>query len=122
MELSAPAGPGVEKAAEQAVESACHLADVAGPAGWSTATAENVLDALDTLTEALDGAGAEIAQAPAVVAVATRDARRRLGIAVDSQAPARGTAMPTAVPRSMGRRPTRRRGLGPGFQGVRMDG
>ncbi|MGW0477101.1 hypothetical protein [Streptomyces coeruleorubidus] len=53
MELSAQAGPGVEKAAEQTVESACHLADLAGPNGWSTVAAEDVLDAIDTLTDAL---------------------------------------------------------------------
>ncbi|MEU0250912.1 hypothetical protein ABZ192_42855 [Streptomyces sp. NPDC006235] len=49
MELSAQAGPGVEKTAEQAVESACHLADLAAPNGWSTAPAEDVLDAIDIL-------------------------------------------------------------------------
>ncbi|MBB3081664.1 hypothetical protein FHS41_008222 [Streptomyces violarus] len=67
MELSAQAVPGVEKAAEQAVESACHLADLAVPNGWSTAAAEDVLDAIDTLTETLGGAGAELAQALAAV-------------------------------------------------------
>ncbi|MDQ1022352.1 hypothetical protein [Streptomyces afghaniensis] len=59
MKLSVQAGPGVEKAAEQAVESACHLADLAGPNGWSTAAAEDVLDAIDTLTEALGDAGVD---------------------------------------------------------------
>ncbi|GAA2616332.1 hypothetical protein GCM10010304_82340 [Streptomyces roseoviolaceus] len=111
MELSAQAGPGVEKAAEQAVESACHLADLAGPNGWSTAAAEDVLDAIDTLTETLGGAGAELAQTLAVVAAATAEARRRLGIAVDEQATGRDNGASVPVPRGPERRPPRRRGL-----------
>ncbi|MFD6174805.1 hypothetical protein [Streptomyces coeruleorubidus] len=85
MELSAQAGPGVEKAAEQAVESACHLADLAGPDGWSTAAVEDVLDAIDTLTDTLGSVGEDLAQALAAVATATAQARRRLGITVDDQ-------------------------------------
>ncbi|MDQ1013470.1 hypothetical protein [Streptomyces afghaniensis] len=67
MEVSAQAGPGVEKAAEQTVESACHLADLEGPTGWSTVAAEDVLDAIDTLTETLGGADEDLAQALAAV-------------------------------------------------------
>jgi hypothetical protein len=77
MELSAQAGPGVEKAAEQTVESACHLADLAGPTDCSTVAAEDVLDAIDTLTETLGGADEEFAQALAAVTAATAQARRR---------------------------------------------
>ncbi|MFI7020156.1 hypothetical protein [Streptomyces sp. NPDC050164] len=111
MELSAQAGPGVEKTAEQTVESACHLADAAGPGGWSTAAAEDALDAIDTLAEALSGAGQELAQALAAVAAATTAARRHLGIAVDDPEPA-AVMVPAA------RRSPKRRGLGPGFQGI----
>jgi hypothetical protein len=89
MELSAQAGPGVDEAAEQTVESACHLADLAGPTGWSTVAAEDVLDAIDTLTETLGGADEDLAQALAAASAATAEARRRLGIAVDAQAPRR---------------------------------
>lgn len=74
MELSAQAGPGVEKAAEQTVESACHLADLAdlaGPDGWSTAAAEDVLDAIDTLTDTLGSVGEDLAQVLPTVATAT---------------------------------------------------
>ena len=119
MELSAQAGPGVEKAAEQTIESACHLADLAGPDGWSTAAAEDVLDVIDTLTDALSGAGTELAQALATVAAAAADARRRLGIAVDDQEPEGAAAATVPTPRGPGRRPPKRRGLGPGFQGIR---
>jgi hypothetical protein len=74
MELSAPAGPGVEKAAERAVEVACDLADLAGVDDWSTAAAEDVLDATDILTDTLGGAGAELTQTLAVVPAATTGA------------------------------------------------
>ncbi|WDV56611.1 hypothetical protein PV963_42980 [Streptomyces coeruleorubidus] len=121
MELSAQAWPGVEKAAEQAVEIACHLADLADPNGWSTAAAEDVLDAIDTLTDTHVSAGPELAQALAAVAAATTEARRRLGITVDGQAPGRDNAASVPVSRGPGRRPPRRRGLGPGSRGIRTD-
>uniref|UniRef100_UPI003F490B17 hypothetical protein n=1 Tax=Streptomyces sp. CA-136453 TaxID=3240050 RepID=UPI003F490B17 len=108
------AAPGVEQHAEQVAESACHLADLAGPDGWSTAAAEDVLDAIDTLTEALGSAGPELAQALAAAAAATGAARRHLGIAVDDQEPPATTATVPAA-----RRPPKRRGLGTGFQGIR---
>ncbi|MGW8730528.1 hypothetical protein ACWGNF_31380 [Streptomyces sp. NPDC055808] len=107
------AAPGVEQHAEQVAESACHLADLAGPDGWSTAAAEDVLDAIDTLTEALGSAGPELTHALAAVAASTGDARRRLGIDVDDQ------EEPPAAMVAAARRPPKRRGLGPGFQGVR---
>ncbi|MYR41283.1 hypothetical protein [Streptomyces sp. SID5910] len=115
MESWGRAAPGVEQHAERAADTACHLADLTGPGGWSTAAAEDVLDTIDTLTEALGGAGPELAQALAAVAAATGDARRLLGIAVDDpqpEPPAAAAFVPAA------RRP-RRRGLGPGFQGIR---
>ncbi len=123
MELSAQAGPGVEKAAEQTVESACHLADLAdladlaGPDGWSTAAAEDVLDAIDTLTDTLGSVGEDLAQALPTVATATAQARRRLGITVDAQAPGRDSAASAPAARGLERRPPRRRGLGPGSLG-----
>ncbi|MEU3220153.1 hypothetical protein [Streptomyces sp. NPDC006971] len=116
MELAERAAPGVEQYAELAAETACHLADAAGPGGWSAAAAEDVLDAIDTLTEALGGAGPELAQTLAAVAAATNGARRHLGLAVDDQEPEPPVAAAT-LPTP--RRPPRRRGLGPGFQGIR---
>ncbi|MGA5508931.1 hypothetical protein [Streptomyces umbrinus] len=117
MELSSHAAPGVEKAAEQAVESACHLADTAGPTDWSAAAAEDALDAVDTLAEALAELGPEAAQALAAVTAATGDVRRILGLAVSvAEAP----AAEVPAPRN-GRQATKRRGLGPGFRGIRTD-
>ncbi|MFD4178198.1 hypothetical protein [Streptomyces anulatus] len=116
MELPDRAAPGVEQHAERAVETACHLADLAGPGDWSAAAAEDVLDAIDTLTESLGSAGPELAQALAAVAAATNSARRHLGLAVDDQEPEPPAA---AVTLHAPRRPPKRRGLGPGFQGIR---
>lgn len=111
----------MEKAAERTVESACHLADLAGPAGWSTVAAEDVLDAIDTLTETLGGADEELAQALAAVTAATTEARRRLGIAVNDSPLGRDGAASVPGARGPERRPPRRRGLGPGFRGIRTD-
>lgn len=115
MEPLGQAQPGVEQHAEQAVESACHLADTTGPGAWSAAAAEDALDAIDTLTEALGTIGPEVSEALAAVAAATTQARRRLGIAVDAEPETAAPAVP--APRTASR--PRRRGLGPGFQGVR---
>ncbi|WP_256726338.1 hypothetical protein [Streptomyces sp. MNU77] len=49
------------------------------------------------------------------MAAATHGARRHLGLAVDNQEP----EPPTAVTLPAPRRPPKRRGLGPGFQGIR---
>jgi len=116
MEPLGQAQPGVEQRAEQAVENACHLADATGPGAWSTAAAEDALDAIDTLTEALGTIGPEISEALAAVAAATTQARRRLGIAVDAE-PETAAPVVSIAPGTASR--TRRRGLGPGFQGVR---
>jgi hypothetical protein len=97
------------------------LADLAGVDSWSTVAAEDVLDAIDTLIEALGGAGPELAQALAEVAVATAEARQRLGIAIDDQVPGRDNAASMLVARGPGRRPPRRRGLGRCFRGIRTD-
>jgi hypothetical protein len=72
---------------------------------------------VDTLAWALAELGPEAARALAAMAAATADVRRVLGLAVSSaQAPAAGVSLP-----GNGRRAPRRRGLGPGFQGIRTD-
>ena len=116
MEPLGQARPGVEQRAEQAVESACHLADAIGPGAWSAAAAEDALDAIDTLAEALGTIAPEIAEALTAVEAATTDARRRLGITANSEPK---TPAAAAVPASRPASRPRRRGLGPGFQGIR---
>ncbi|MFD3381949.1 MULTISPECIES: hypothetical protein [unclassified Streptomyces] len=117
MELSSQAAPGVEKAAEHAVESACHLADTAGFTDWNVAAAEDALDAVDTLAGALAELGPETAQALGAVTAATAHVRRIHGLAVSGvETPAPGVSTPRN-----GRQSPKRRGLGPGFQGIRTD-
>ncbi|HEY9372273.1 hypothetical protein [Streptomyces sp.] len=78
--------------------------------------AEDVLDAIATLTVTLGSAAPELAQALAAVAAAINDARRHLGVAVDDQEAEPPVAAATVLP---ARGPLKRRGLGPGFQGIR---
>ncbi|MGW7460972.1 hypothetical protein [Streptomyces sp. NPDC054797] len=118
MEWLGRAAPGVEQRAGQAADAACHLADATGPGDWSTAAAEDALDAIDTLVEALGSTGENITQTLAVVAAATNTARRHLGIAVEE---ALEPAVAATVPAPRRARP-RRRGLGPGYQGIRTGG
>ncbi|MFE1872976.1 hypothetical protein ACFW9N_19020 [Streptomyces sp. NPDC059496] len=120
MEWLGRAAPGVEQRAGQAADAACHLADATGPGDWSAAAAEDALDAIDTLVEALGSTGESISQALAVVADATNSARWHLGIVVEEQAQESEPAAAATVPTPRRSRP-RRRGLGPGFQGIRTD-
>jgi hypothetical protein len=76
MNLPLRAAPGVEQYAETAIESACDLAANAGPDAWSKTAADDALDAIDTLAEALSALGPDIAEALAPVRAATTDTRR----------------------------------------------
>ncbi|MFD5557786.1 hypothetical protein ACFWIA_28595 [Streptomyces sp. NPDC127068] len=121
MGLNEQAAPGVEQRAESVVVSACHLADVVAPTAWSAAAAEDALDAIDVLAAALSGISPDTARALAAVAAATADVRRQLGLPADADtaapvpaAGAGGQAVPGRLPRPR----VRRRGLGPGYQGI----
>ncbi|KPI22838.1 hypothetical protein ACGFZJ_41970 [Streptomyces sp. NPDC048253] len=116
MKLSPNAMPGVEQHAETAAESACHLADSTGPECWSPAAADDALDAIDTLAGALSALGPDLAAALAPVAAATAHARRQLG---DDEGTAATVEMPGLRRSAQG---SWRRGLGPGFKGIRMEG
>ncbi|MFE2045307.1 hypothetical protein ACFXAZ_31210 [Streptomyces sp. NPDC059477] len=128
MGLNEQAAPGVEQRAESVVVSACHLADVVAPTAWNAAAAEDALDAIDVLAAALSQISPETAGALAAVAAATEDARRRLGLPTDADAAAPGEAAVPAAAAGTGQqaapgklarpRVRRRRGLGPGFQGI----
>ncbi|MFJ4343244.1 hypothetical protein [Streptomyces sp. NPDC088915] len=118
MELVERALPAVEEHADQTAESACLLADAVSAGGWSAVAADDALTAIETLAEALGGIGPELQDVLAAATAAASTARRRLGLPVDTEPePAAAGAVPG--PRT-GRRP-RRRGLGPGFKGIRTD-
>ncbi|WP_327732456.1 hypothetical protein OG749_45800 [Streptomyces nojiriensis] len=109
MHFSDESLPGLAVRAEAAAEAACDLADHAGPGRWTTAMADDALDAVEALVDALragvPGAERILAAVPALTAALRED------LAADA-APA---AAPLAAPAL--RRP-RRRGLGPGWQGL----
>ncbi|MFI7278582.1 hypothetical protein [Streptomyces sp. NPDC049879] len=111
------AAPGVAETAEALAEAACALHDVASsPASWSTAAADDAVEAMETAANALRTA--HPAAAPAVTAVIRALARLRQDLGLPA---ADGISSPgrTTAPPFPGRRPGTRRGLGPGFQGVR---
>ncbi|MFF9344906.1 hypothetical protein ACF1CG_34770 [Streptomyces sp. NPDC014773] len=112
------AGPGIEEQADQVAEAACELADAAAGSGWSAAAADDVLVAIDTLTAALAQIAPDVGEALAAVTAATTRARLRLGLPADTDQEPDCAATPPGVPGPRtGRRP-RRRGLGPGAQGL----
>jgi hypothetical protein len=112
MELS-EAGPGVEERAAAVADAVCELVDAVTPATWSTGAVEDAADAIDMLAEALAEIDPEAARVLAAVPAATAALRRRLAPAVAED------AAEVPAPRS-GR--ARRRGLGPGWKGVRATG
>jgi len=114
MELPARAAPGVEILASAAADAACALADTAGPAGWNLAAAEDAVDAIDTLAEALAEIDPEAARLLAAIPAATKALLRHLGQDQDDAA-----EPDPAVAATRAARP-RRRGLGHGWQGVRI--
>lgn len=95
--------PVVERRADEIAEAACELADAVSAQRWSPAAVDDAVDAIETLAEALLTARAEAAE----VLVAVAGLRAAL-------APP-GVAPP---PPPAGR--PRRRGLGPGWRGLRQ--
>ncbi|AZK98802.1 MULTISPECIES: hypothetical protein [Streptomyces] len=107
------AGPGVEQRAEAVADAVCELVDVVAPGSWSAGAVEDAADAIDLLAEALAAIDPEAARALAAVPAATAALRRRLVPGAVEEAP--------EVPAPRSERPPRR-GLGPGWKGVRTTG
>ncbi|GAA2572889.1 MULTISPECIES: hypothetical protein [Streptomyces] len=105
--------PRVEEQAAAVTDAVCELVDMVTPTTWSTSAVEDAVDAIDLLTEALAAIDPEAARVLAAVPAATAALRRRL-----APATAEGVA---EVPAPRSERP-RRRGLGPGWKGVRATG
>jgi hypothetical protein len=91
VELAERAAHGVEEHADQAAKTACLLADVTSGGEWSAAAA---------------------------VTAAASTIRRRLGLPVEPEAMQGGTVAVSA-PRHECHTRDRRRGLEPGFRGIR---
>ncbi|MDV5143189.1 hypothetical protein R1T08_02405 [Streptomyces sp. SBC-4] len=112
------AGPGIEEQADQVAEAACELADATAGSGWSVAAADDALVAIDTLAAALAQVDQEVAEVLAAVTAATATARRRFSLSVEPDPAPAGTERVSDPRPARSPRP-RRRGLGPGFQGIR---
>lgn len=112
MELG-EAGPGVEQRAAAVADAVCELVDTVTSGTWSTSAVEDAADAIDMLAEVLAAIDPETARVLAEVPAATAALRHRL-------APA-STEGASEVPAPRSGRP-RRRGLGPGWTGIRATG
>ncbi|MER7050479.1 hypothetical protein ABT391_37275 [Streptomyces jumonjinensis] len=112
MELS-KAGPRVEQTAAAVADAACELVDTATPTTWSTGAIEDATDAIDLLVGALAAIDPEAARILAAVPAATAELRKHLSPTTDEDV--------ATVPAPRSGRP-RRRGLGPGWTGVRPTG
>ncbi|MEU8538100.1 hypothetical protein [Streptomyces parvulus] len=113
MELPDRAAPGVEALASAAADAACALADAAGPTGWNLAAAEDAAEAIDTIAAALSDIDPEAARHLAAIPAATKALLRHFG-----QEQGADAAGPAAAARSSRLPKPRRRGLGPGWQGL----
>ncbi|OYP10063.1 hypothetical protein CFC35_41850 [Streptomyces sp. FBKL.4005] len=113
MELSQEPRPRVEEQAAAVADAVCELVDTVSSATWSAGAVEDAADAIDMLAEALAAIDPEAARALAAVPAATAALRRRLALATGEDV--------AEVPAPRSGRP-RRRGLGPGWKGVRATG
>lgn len=107
------AGPGVEQRAEAVADAVCELVDAVTPGTWSAGAVEDAVDAIEMLAEALAAIDPKAARALAPIPAATAELRRRLDPAATEDVP--------EVP-AQGSVRARRRGLGPGWRGVRITG
>ncbi|MER7223330.1 hypothetical protein [Streptomyces rubradiris] len=116
--LSATAAPGVAEHAEALADAACELHDAArSPDSWSEAAAEDAVEAMETTALALRGVHPAAAVATDAVFQALARLRRDLGLPAGDTRDDQDQAV---TPPSPIRRRTARRGLGPGYQGVRI--
>ncbi|WP_426361687.1 hypothetical protein [Streptomyces sp. E-08] len=81
MGLVERAWPGIKERTDRAAEAACELANAAAEYGWSAASTDNTLTAIDILAAKVALGAREVL---ATVMAAT--ARRRVGLPVDPEA------------------------------------
>ncbi|MYT20268.1 hypothetical protein GTW69_08190 [Streptomyces sp. SID7760] len=122
--LPTTAAPGVAERAEALADAACELHDAAStPASWSAAAVEDAVEAMETTALALAAAHPDAAAAMLIIGQQLAQLRERLGLP-----PGEHTAGPdedehqeqAVAPPTPIRRPRQRRGLGPGYQGLRI--
>ncbi|MEU0743964.1 hypothetical protein [Streptomyces sp. NPDC006134] len=116
--LPTTAAPGVAERAEALADAACELHDAAStPGSWNAAAAEEAVEAMETTALALRGAHPAAAAATNAIFQALAGLRRDLGLpAADTDDDQdQDVTPPTPI-----RRPTTRRGLGPGYKGLQI--
>lgn len=125
MNLLPIAAPGVAERAEALADAACDLHDAASaPGSWSAAAVEDAVESMETTALALAAAHPDAIAAMLAVGQQLAQLRERLGLPTGEHAVAgsgedehqdQAAAAPSPV-----RRPRARRGLGPGYQGLRI--
>ncbi|MER7069276.1 hypothetical protein ABT357_27025 [Streptomyces albidoflavus] len=111
------AAPGVADRAEALADAACELHDAASsPGSWTAAAAEEAVEAMETTALALHGAHPAAAAAMDTVAQVLARLRRDLDLTAADEDDAQDQIVTPPTPI---RRRTRR-GLGPGYRGLRV--
>lgn len=123
-QLPPVAAPGVAERAEALADAACELHDaVSTSASWSANAVEDAIEAMETTALALALAHPDATAAVFILGQTLAQLRERLGLPRGEHTaaadPADGDQEPPVAPTPI-RRPRARRGLGPGFQGVRI--
>ncbi|MFE3866113.1 hypothetical protein ACFXPT_37725 [Streptomyces goshikiensis] len=121
--LSTTAAPGVTERAEALADAACELHDAAGPGSWSADAVEDAVEAIETTALALADAHPDAAAAMLAIRHQLAQLRAHLDLPPGEPPAAAGpeeehqeqVVEPTPL-----RRARPRRGLGPGYQGVRI--
>ncbi|MFM9449164.1 hypothetical protein [Streptomyces acidiscabies] len=117
MDLPTVAAPGVAEQANALAEAACHLSDAVAddPGRWSAEAAEDAIEAIETVSAALSAISpGAAARMTAVTDALSRLRQEILGDVLLGQDQEQAVTPPTPITRP------RRRGLGPGYQGVRI--
>ncbi|MEU6285001.1 hypothetical protein [Streptomyces sp. NPDC047028] len=120
--LPTTGAPGVAERAEALADAACELHDaVSTPARWSAAAVEDAVEAMETTALALATVHPDAAAATLAVRQQLARLRARLGLPpgdptadLDEAHQEQAVVPPTPI------RPRQRRGLGPGYQGLRI--
>lgn len=114
------AAPGVAERAEALADAACELHDaVSTPASWSADAVEDAVEAMETTALALAVAHPDAAAAMLAIGQKLAQLRERLGLPPGEHAAAGPADEDQAVVPPTPIR-SRRRGLGPGYRGVRI--
>ena len=114
------AAPGIAARAEALADAACELHDCAvGPLAWSTAAVDDAVESMEITALALMHAHPGAPDVMVAVRGSLARARAVLGLPLRDEEPAVAGGERQAVVEPTPPRP-RRRGLGPGYQGLRI--